>query len=213
MRPADGAYTRIAAAYPATSTGRRAALARWITDRANPLAARVAVNHVWMRHFHEPLLSSVFDFGRAGAAPSHPQLLDWLAVELMENGWRMKPLHRLIVTSAAYRRESAELAPGGAEPGGAASVGKDPENRLLKRMNVGRMEAEVVRDSLLHLAGQLDATVGGPDIPQDQAFVSRRRSLYLTHHGESRAVFLDLFDEANPCDAYRRTASGIVSRS
>jgi hypothetical protein len=208
MRPADGAYTRIAAAYPATSTGRRAALARWITDRANPLAARVAVNHVWMRHFHEPLLSSVFDFGRAGAAPSHPQLLDWLAVEFMENGWRMKPLHRLIVTSAAYRRASAEPAPaGGAEGGGATSAGKDPENRLLKRMNVGRMEAEVVRDAILHLAGTLDRTIGGMELENAVALTTFRRSLYYSCQPEEdgRSPFAAVFDCADAGDCYRRS--------
>ena len=208
MRPADGAYTRIAAAYPATSTGRRAALARWITDRDNPLAARVAVNHVWMRHFHEPLLSSVFDFGRAGAAPSHPQLLDWLAVEFMENGWRMKPLHRLIVTSAAYRRASAEPSPaGGAEQGGATSVGKDPENRLLKRMNVGRMEAEVVRDSILHLAGTLDRTIGGMELENAVALTTFRRSLYYSCQPEEdgRSPFAAVFDCADAGDCYRRS--------
>ena len=79
------------------------------TSRDNPLTARVAVNHIWARHFHAPLVASVYDFGRNGARPTHPELLDWLAVELMETGWSMKHLHRLIVTSAAYRRVVVEL--------------------------------------------------------------------------------------------------------
>src|SRR5262245_15831450 len=96
-----GKYTPSGPEYPRTSTGRRRALAEWITGRDNPLTARVAVNHVWSHHFHAPLVVSVYDFGRNGASPTHPELLDWLAVELMESGWSMKHLHRLIVTSDA----------------------------------------------------------------------------------------------------------------
>ncbi|MCA9009118.1 MAG: DUF1549 domain-containing protein, partial [Planctomycetaceae bacterium] len=136
-------YTPFSPFYPKTSTGRRRALAEWITGRANPLTARVAVNHIWARHFHAPLVATVTDFGRSGALPTNPQLLDWMAVELMEHGWSMKHLHRLIVTSAAYRRQS-----NGAE----GETVSDRENKLLWRMNVGRMEAEVLRDSLLYTA-------------------------------------------------------------
>ena len=92
--------------YPAVSTGRRLALARWITDRSNPLTARVAVNHLWGRHFGRAIVPSVNDFGRNGQRPSHPALLDWLAAEFMERGWSMKAIHRLIVTSATYRQDS-----------------------------------------------------------------------------------------------------------
>src|SRR6185437_9719076 len=99
-------YAPLTPIYPATSTGRRLALARWIADRRNPLAARVAVNHVWMRHFGRPLVDTVFDFGRNGRPPTHPALLDWLAVEFMDRGWSMKALHRLIVTSSAYQMQS-----------------------------------------------------------------------------------------------------------
>ena len=198
--PPDGAYTPLAKVYPAASTGRRAALARWITDRGNPLAARVAVNHVWMRHFHEPLVQSVFDFGRAGAAPTHPQLLDWLAVEFMEGGWRMKALHRLLVTSRAYRRTSDT----GAEA--AAALDADPANRLLWRMHAGRMEAEVVRDALLGLSGLLDRTVGGMELENGAALTTHRRSLYYCTQPESdgRSPFAAVFDCADPCDGYRR---------
>ena len=100
-------YSPFSPTYPKTSTGRRTALAEWITGRDNPLTARVAVNHIWARHFHSPLVATVTDFGRSGALPTHPELLDWLAVEFMENDWSMKHLHRLIVTSAAYRRASS----------------------------------------------------------------------------------------------------------
>ena len=93
--------------YATVSTGRRLALARWIVDRRNPLTARVAVNHVWVRHFGEPLVASTFDFGLRTPRPVHHELLDWLAVEFMESGWSMKHLHRLIVTTQAYRMQSA----------------------------------------------------------------------------------------------------------
>src|SRR5439155_21010490 len=96
--------------FPTTSTGRRTTLAMWMTDRRNPLPARVAVNHVWARHFGKPLVATVFDFGRKGAAPTHPELLDYLAVELIKSGWSMKHLHRLLVTSNAYRLSSSSAA-------------------------------------------------------------------------------------------------------
>src|SRR5205085_3791793 len=92
--------------YPTTSTGRRLALARWITHRDNPLAARVAVNHIWLRHFGQAIVPSVFDFGRNGRPPSHPALLDWLAAEFMERNWSMKEMHRLLATSSTYRMSS-----------------------------------------------------------------------------------------------------------
>ncbi|MBX3440393.1 MAG: DUF1549 domain-containing protein, partial [Planctomycetaceae bacterium] len=141
-------YTPLGPVYVEQSTGRRKALAEWIGSRENPLTARVAINHIWMRHFHAPLVSSVYDFGRNGAAPTHPELLDWLAVEFMDSGWSMKHIHRLIVTSRTYRLASSQGADG-------LNAARDPENRLLWRMNVGRMEAEVVRDSLLFCGGRL----------------------------------------------------------
>ena len=193
-------YTPLTHVYAAkTSSGRRAALATWITSRDNPLTARVAVNHLWAGHFGRPLVETTNNFGRSGSPPSHPELLDWLAAELADNGWRMKPLHRLIVTSRAYRMASG----GAAAPAAAA----DPDNVYLWKFPTLRLEAEAVRDSLLAAAGELDPAVGGPEIPQDQGLTSRRRSLYLAHHGEARTEFLDLFDAANPCDAYRRTTS------
>jgi hypothetical protein len=194
-------YTPLSPIYPRTSTGRRAALARWIASTDNPLTARVAVNHLWAWHFGRPLVETTFNFGRSGKRPSHPELLDWLAVQLMENGWQMKELHRLIVTSSAYRMRS--------HLGGRDDPNHkiDPDDRLLWRFPTTRMEAEVVRDSILYAAGELDLTMGGQEIPHEQGLTSRRRSLYFAHHGESRMEFLELFDEANPCDAYRRTIS------
>ncbi|TXT35955.1 MAG: hypothetical protein FD138_1148 [Planctomycetota bacterium] len=93
--------------YPTTSTGRRTAFAKWLTDPRHPLPARVAVNHIWARHMGKPLVPTVFDFGRKGTPPTHPELLDWVAVELVENGWSMKHIHRLIVTSQTYRLSSS----------------------------------------------------------------------------------------------------------
>ena len=94
-------------AYPETSTGRRLALAQWIADRSNPLTARVAVNYVWMNHFGEPLVANVFDFGLRSAKPEYQELLDWLAVDLMEHDWSFKRLHRLITSSHVYQLASS----------------------------------------------------------------------------------------------------------
>ncbi len=186
--------------FPRISTGRRTALAQWMTDRRNPLTARVAVNHIWARHFGRPLVETVFNFGRKGSPPSHPELLDWLAVELMDNGWSMKHLHRLIVTSDAYRLSSSSA---GASPKNKAL---DAENRWYWRMNPVRMEAQVLRDSLLSLAGELDLKLGGPTVPvADEA--SRRRSLYYFHSHNEQQRFLGVFDDANVLECYRRSES------
>ncbi|MBN9119520.1 MAG: DUF1553 domain-containing protein [Planctomycetes bacterium] len=192
-------YTPLSPIYPQTSSGRRAALARWITSKDNPLTARVAVNHIWSGHFGRPLVETTNNFGRSGKPPTHPELLDWLATELVAAGWKTKHLHRLIVTSRAYRMSS--------KGAGAPGAKLDPDNVYLWRFPTNRLEAEAIRDSLLAVAGELDTTAGGPEIPQDQGLVSRRRSLYFAHHGEARMGFLDIFDAANPCDAYRRTSS------
>jgi Protein of unknown function (DUF1553) len=157
------------------------------------------VNHLWAGHFGRPLVETTNNFGRSGKPPTHPELLDWLASELVAQGWKTKPLHRLIVTSRAYRMSSR-----GAD---SPNLKADADNVFLWRFPTNRLEAEAVRDTLLAVAGELDAAAGGPEIAQDQAQASRRRSLYLAHHGEARAEFLDIFDAANPCDAYRRTTS------
>jgi hypothetical protein len=186
--------------FPTTSTGRRSALAQWLTDPHHPLTARVAMNHVWARHFGRPLVATVFDFGRKGAAPTHPALLDYLALELRDSGWSLKHLHRLIVTSNTYRLSSSTV--------GAPSVNRtiDAENRYYWHRDSMRMEAQVVRDSLLHLAGELDATMGGPSIPvQNEA--SRRRSLYFVHSHNEHHKFLAMFDDAGVLECYRRSES------
>lgn len=194
-------YAPLSPVYPSRSTGRRLALARWIASPLNPLTARVAVNHIWLRHFGRGLVDTPSNFGRSGHRPSHPELLDWLALELMEHGWRMKPIHRLIVTSAAYRRCSSS---GGSAP---ANMSIDPDNVYYWRANLPRMEAEVVRDSLLACASELDTTLGGQEIDAAHGLTSRRRSLYFAIHGEGKMQFLDTFDAPDVCDCYQRPTS------
>ena len=186
--------------FPDTSTGRRTALANWIADRNNPLTARVAVNHLWLRHFGQPLVANVFEFGRKGSPPSHPDLLNWLAVELMEKQWSFKHLHKLMVTSTVYRLSSSGA---NAE----ASLKIDPENRHLWRMNPTRMDANAIRDSLLHLAGDLDLAPGGPPVPVASQEANRRRSLYFFHSHNEHNKLLDTFDNANVLECYRRSES------
>ena len=200
------AYSPLSPVYPRQSTGRRRALAQWIASRENPLTARVAVNHIWTRHFHQPLVKTVFDFGQSGAEPTHPALLDWLAVELMESGWRQKHLHRLIVTSLAYQRKSS-FDPDAPEGRRAREI--DPDNQYLARQNPGRMEAEVVRDAILYCAGKLDLTRGGQELENSEALTTYRRSLYYSCHPETdgKSELGRLFDAPEPRECYRRTRS------
>jgi mono/diheme cytochrome c family protein len=132
---------------------RRAALARWIADVANPLPARVMVNRLWHYHFGRGIVATPSDFGYSGAPPSHPELLDWLAAAYAQAGWRLKPIHRLIVTSATYR-QSSRL--------DKKSMALDRDNRLLWRMTPRRLEAESIRDAILSTSGKLDLRMGGP---------------------------------------------------
>jgi uncharacterized protein DUF1549/uncharacterized protein DUF1553 len=216
--------------YPATSTGRRLAFARWIADRNNPLTARVAANHIWLRHFGRGIVPTTADFGRNGRPPSHPQLLDWLAAELMEPSvaveafksssvkagtasplrrlspstlqrpasWSMKHLHRLIVTSSTYRMASTP---------DEANAKIDPDNIYLWRMNSRRMEAEVVRDNLLYVSGDLEAAMGGPDIDHKLGLTSKRRSIYLRIAAEKEVEFLKIFDGPSVTECYERRPS------
>ncbi|MDA1315474.1 MAG: DUF1553 domain-containing protein [Acidobacteria bacterium] len=194
-------YTPLGKTYPKHSTGRRTALARWITGRDNPLTARVAVNHIWMRHFGEPFVSTVANFGLNGKPPTHPELLDWLAVDFMESGWSMNHLHRLMLMSSTYRMRSA------AADDAVSNIAEDATNTWYWRMNARRMEAEAVRDSILHVAGELDTTMGGPELDEAMGEVSGRRSLYFTHTPNSQMLLLTLFDGGNASECYERYES------
>ena len=186
--------------FPTESTGRRRALAEWLTDSRNPLTARVAANHIWTRHLGIPLVPNVFEFGRKGGLPSHPELLDWLASELVESGWHMKHLHRLIVRSATYRMSSSQA-------GADANLQKDPDNAHWWRRSAIRLESEVVRDSILALSRALDFTRGGPPVAAAQQATSKRRSLYFYHSNNERNLFLTTFDQAAVKECYRREQS------
>ena len=180
---------------------RRTDLARWLANPDNPLTARVMVNRIWQHHFGRGLVPTPSDFGTRGEAPSHPELLDWLAREFIRNGWSVKTMHRLILTSSAYRQSSVA---------DAATVARDPENRWFTRQNRWRMEGEAIRDSLLFISGQLNAALGGPSvqppIPLDLARTSKswiadvkvadheRRSIYVFSRRNLRFPFLEVFD-------------------
>jgi hypothetical protein len=195
-----------AVSFQKTSTGRRTALAQWLTDRSHPLTARVAVNHLWTRHFGRPLVDPPFDFGRKGSPPPQVQLLDWMAAWLIEQDWDLKSLHRLMVTSDLYRRRSeSDTVP--------ASHRIDPENQSWWRRAPIRLESQVVRDAVLATAQSLDYSFGGPPIPIDQQNPSRRRSLYFFHSNNDRNSFLSQFDEALVKECYRREQSVIPQQA
>lgn len=139
--------------------GRRLSLARWMTATNNPLVARVIVNRLWQHHFGRGLVATSSDFGVRGERPTDPELLDWLAAELLRNGWHLKPIHRLMVTSEAYRRQSTMEASG--------SPSKDLGNQYWARMNRRRMDAEALRDSILAVSGRLNRKTGGPGVHID----------------------------------------------
>ena len=186
------------------TSGYRLAFARWLTSRDHPLTARVMVNRVWQQHFGRGIVETPDNFGKLGAAPTHPEMLDWLAVDFMKNGWTMKRLHRLIMTSSVYRQSSRQPA----EDEASLAKKVDPENHLLWRMNLLRLEAEVIRDSVLAASGKLDRTSGGPAIllaprPEGLQSVSEkdptpnakyRRSLYLLARRNYPMEFLQVFD-------------------
>ncbi len=186
--------------FPPSSTGRRSALARWLASKNNPLTARVAVNHIWMRHMGTPLVPVVFDFGRKNRVPFQAELLDWLSAEFMERGWSMKHLHRLIVCSATYRLDSFsdEQTP---------NANHDPGNISYWRKNPVRLESQVLRDSLLALANRIDYRIGGPTVAAPDQPSSPRRSLYFFHSNNQRNLFLTTFDEAMVKECYRRDES------
>jgi hypothetical protein len=174
---------------PVPATPPRVALAKWITDTdhgAGNLLARVAVNRVWQHHMGRGIVNTPNDFGVQGDAPTHPELLDYLAGELIANGWKLKPLHRLIMTSAVYMQ-------GGAPD--STDMAADPENKLWWRRPALRLEAEAVRDSLLWVSGGLQMTMFGPGTLDE---TSLRRSIYLTVKRSKPVPLMQLFDAPEP---------------
>ncbi len=165
------------------SSGRRAALAQWLTRPEQPLTSRVIVNRVWQQHFGRGLVATASDFGNLGEKPSHPELLDWLADRFVKDGWSLKKLHRLIVTSKTYQQTS-QSAPD------ALALQKDPDNRLLWRMASRRLDAEQIRDAMLLATGRLDRRVGGPSVE----FKEPRRSVYLKWYRNTKDPLLEIFD-------------------
>ena len=187
------------------TSGRRLALAEWIASRDNPLTARVAVNRVWHHHFGRGIVRTLDNLGKMGDLPTHPELLDWLAVEFMNRGWSVKELHRLLMTSEAYQMASANDDP--------AALTTDPENRYLWRYRPQRLEAEVLRDAIMTVSGGIDLTTGGkpifPHVPDEILKTSEgkghwdnqpdgpevwRRSVYVFRRRSLGFPFFDTFD-------------------
>jgi hypothetical protein len=183
-----------------STSGRRKALAEWLTRPGHPLTSRVMVNRLWRDHFGRGIVASPSDFGTQGVAPSHPELLDWLATEFVARGWSMKAMHRLMVTSATYRQSSVPTAEGRR---------LDPENSLFSRMARRRLEGEAVRDALLAVSGRLDPRIGGPsvfpDLPpgietrggwtrSDSEADRNRRSIYVFVRRNLKYPLFDAFD-------------------
>jgi len=200
------------------SSGRRSALAQWLSSNDNPLTARVYVNRVWAQYFDKGIIATVADFGRAGQKPTHPELLDHLASDFVGNGWSVKKLHRDILLSATYRQSSDERPD---------AVKVDPENKLLAVYPRKRLEAEVIRDSLLYASGLLVDKVGGPsvfppvlkngDVGKSQDFAGNRawtvsedkedwyrRSLYVFTRRSFPYPITQNFDPANPNNPHHK---------
>lgn len=196
------------------TTTRRTQLARWIVDRQNPLTPRVAANFLWQHHLGQGLVRTPDNFGVMGSMPTHPELLDWLAAELVESGWRLKRLHRLIVLSRTYQMDSTH-------PRQTEYAARDFDNERWWRANRRRLEAEALRDAMLTASGQIDLTVGGPSfVPPVSAAAleglsmkeaawkpsppeqQRRRSVYMFAKRSLASPFMAAFDMADttqPC--------------
>ncbi len=193
----------------ATSSGRRTALARWLTSPNNPLTGRVFVNRQWAQFFGTGIVESLNDFGKTGTKPTHPELLDYLTGDFESNGWRVKRLQRQILLSSTYRQASAAR----------SDTAADPENKLLWAFPRQRLEAEEIRDSLLAAAGLLEEKVGGPavfppipvNLDNRNAWTTSenphdhfRRSIYVFVRRNTPYPLLDTFDWANPQIVHQR---------
>ena len=175
------------------TSGRRLAFARWLTSGQHPLTARVLMNRFWLHHFGRTFVSTPGEFGRLGAAPVHTSLLDWLAAEFMEGGWTWKRMHRLVMLSTVYRQSSAPVA---------AMEAIDPINHYYWRKPLVRLDAEVIRDSVLAVSGRLNPAIGGPPLPVKaddagqivEAEPAARRSLYIQVRRSQPLAMLTAFD-------------------
>jgi hypothetical protein len=184
----------------AAGSGRRE-LADWLARTDNPLTARVMINRIWQHHFGEGLVRTPNDFGERGERPTNPALLDWLAARFVQSGWSVKAMHRLIMLSSAYQQSSdAE----------ANALARDPDNRLFGRMNRRRLDAEAIRDSLLAVAGRLNATMGGAPFAD---LAVARRTLYLqsVRTGAGSADFGRVFDRADPGSIVGNRGESVVA--
>jgi hypothetical protein len=186
--PMPAPATADAAAAKPPELDPRVALASWMTDvdhGAGPLLARMIVNRLWQHHLGEGIVSTPNDFGAQGERPTHPELLDWLAVELIKGGWKLKPIHKLIMLSAAYQQAN-EVTP--------ENLKIDPGNRFLWHFRPQRLEAEIIRDSLLAVGGTLDPGMYGPSILDN----TPRRSVYLRVKRSELIPFMTVFDAPEP---------------
>ena len=207
----------------AKTTGRRLAFARWATrpgSRAAALLARVEVDRLWRGHFGQGLVPTPENFGASGVRPTHPELLEWLAAKLVDNGWRLKPIHREIVLSKTYRQTSVPEGP---------TVERDPENLWYGRFPAHRLDAELIRDCLLAAAGTINLKPGGPAIesvdPGTRQIVLPapigngphevdRRSIYIRHRRSQPLAFLQVFDQAAPePNCVARSTATVVAQS
>ncbi|HVS34225.1 MAG TPA: DUF1553 domain-containing protein, partial [Gemmataceae bacterium] len=185
---------------PIASGSGRLELAEWLTRPDNPLTARVMVNRIWQHHFGEGIVATPSNFGKLGARPSNPELLDYLADQFVRSGWSIKAMHRLIMLSATYQ-QSCENEKSNA----------DPDNHLCYHMNRRRLESEAVRDSLLAVAGRLDRTAGGPPL---RDFNVPRRTVYLMTIRSDRSGYGPLFDAADPtAPVDKRTVSTVAPQA
>ncbi|MEM1085711.1 MAG: PSD1 and planctomycete cytochrome C domain-containing protein [Verrucomicrobiota bacterium] len=208
--------------------GRRTKLAEWIAHPGNPLTTRSIVNRIWQHHFVEPIAGNPINFGAKGAKPTHPELLDWLAADFVENGWTFKRLHRVIMTSQAYRQS-------GRNPAYETLKEKDPDNRLIAYFPPRRLTAEELRDSFLSVTGELNPELGGlpirPEITMEVALQPRmlqfslapayqpsptpeqrnRRTIYAYRVRGMADPFLELFNQPNPNDACEARTSAPVT--
>jgi len=206
---------------PQGTAGRRLALAGWITSPENPITARVVMNRLWLHHFGKAIVATPGNFGRSGSPPTHPEILDWLAVEFQQSGWGLKHMHRIVLLSRAYRQTSNRPD----DVSGGEQV--DPDNKLLWRMNLQRIESELIRDAVLATSNRLNLHAFGPSVPittpvsglstvqpSSKPNAPERRSVYLFARRVYPLRFMELFDAPiMPVNCTRRINSTTVLQS